>query len=322
RRRCDDGACRARRRWRRCHSVVRVVEGSPFRYRAGRSADDRCFGTAARHRGGRCGLDSGAARHCRRSDHGTARQLSLSPGNCSPLNQPIDIREEAPVGRLALVLAAVLLTACNTVSPDAGHEAVLTRKPLFFGSGGIDNTSVKPGLRYVAWTTHATDINMQPQRVDAEFNDLMTSDGVPIDFHAVISYQVTDSVKLVRDFGADAGERGMPGFWVRNLDQPFRTATRDAVKKHGMNEMAIMATAAEAVDDEVTNHLLAIVKETGVPIKVLDVSLGRANPPDAILHQRVETAAQEQRINTEKQRKLAEDQRKAAEESRAAADQA
>ncbi len=59
-----------------------------------------------------------------------------------------------------------------------------------------------------------------------------------------------------------------------------------------------------------------------MPVKILDVSLGRANPPDAILHQRVETAAQEQRINTEKQKKLAEDQRKLAEESRAAADQA
>jgi hypothetical protein len=128
-------------------------------------------------------------------------------------------------------------------------------------------------------------------------------------------------VKLVRDFGQDVvGDK--PGFWVRNLDQPYRTAVRDAVKAHGMNEMAIQATAAEAVDKVVTEHLLAIIKETGVPVRVLDMSLGRANPPDAILHQRVETAAQEQRINTERQKKLAEDQRKMAEESRAAADQA
>ena len=28
-----------------------------------------------------------------------------------------------------------------------------------------------------------------------------------------------------------------------------------------------------------------------MPVRVLDMSLGRANPPDAILHQRVETAA-------------------------------
>lgn len=227
---------------------------------------------------------------------------------------------------MAAALGAIFLigasAACSTVQPDAGHEAVLVRKPLIFGSGGVDPTPVRTGLKYVAFTTSGVDVNMQPRRIDAEFNDLMTSDGVPIDFHAVITLQVTDSVKLVRDFGADAGSNGIPGFWMRNLDQPFRTAVRDSVKAHGMNEMAIQATAAEQVDDAVTEHLLRIVKETGVPVKILDVSLGRANPPDAILHQRVETAAQEQRINTERQKKLAEDQRKAAEESRAAADQA
>ena len=222
----------------------------------------------------------------------------------------------------AAILSVVVLSACSTVQPDAGHEAVLVRKPLIFSSGGVDDTPVKTGLKYVAFTTEGIDVNMQPRRVDVEFTDLMTSDGVPIDFHAVLTLQVTDSVKLVRDFGADMTANAAPGFWLRNLDQPFRTAVRDAVKAHGMNEMAIQATAAEQVDNVVTDHLLAIIKETGVPVKVLDVSLGRANPPDAILHQRVETAAQEQRINTEKQKKLAEDQRKLAEESRAAADQA
>lgn len=217
---------------------------------------------------------------------------------------------------------AFMMTACATVQPDAGHEAVLVRKPLIFGSGGVDPTPVKTGLKYVAFTTSGVDVNMQPRRIDSEFTDLMTLDGVPIDFHAVLTIQVIDSVKLVRDFGADIAQDGTPGFWIRNIDQPFRTAVRDAVKKHGMNEMAIQATAAEDVDNVVTGHLLNIIKETGVPIKVLDVSLGRANPPDAILHQRVETAAQEQRINTERQKKLAEDQRKLAEESRAAADQA
>jgi regulator of protease activity HflC (stomatin/prohibitin superfamily) len=232
------------------------------------------------------------------------------------------MRKAAMVVVIGVAASIAALAACSTVQPDAGHEAVLVRKPLIFGSGGVDPTPVTTGLKYVAFTTKGVDVNMQPSRVDAEFNDLMTSDGVPIDFHAVITLQIVDSVKLVRDYGADVQQNGVPGYWNRNLDQPFRTAVRDSVKAHGMNEMAIQATAAEAVDKVVTDHLLAIVKETGVPVKILDVSLGRANPPDAILHQRVETAAQEQRINTERQKKLAEDQRKAAEESRAAADQA
>lgn len=232
------------------------------------------------------------------------------------------MRKVAKLLGAAAILSVVALSACSTVQPDAGHEAVLVRKPLIFGSGGVDDTPVKTGLKYVAFTTEGVDVNMQPRRIDVEFTDLMTSDGVPIDFHAVLTLQVIDSVKLVRDFGADTGADGIPGVWTRNMEQPFRTAVRDAVKAHGMNEMAIQATAAADVDRVVTEHLLTIVKETGVPVRILDVSLGRANPPDAILHQRVETAAQEQRINTEKQKKLAEDQRKLAEESRAAADQA
>jgi regulator of protease activity HflC (stomatin/prohibitin superfamily) len=223
-----------------------------------------------------------------------------------------------------LIAIALLCGGCSSVSPDAGTEAVLVRKPMFFGRGGTDPTPVQPGLKWVAWTTQANYVDMRPRRVDADFADLMTSDGVPIDFHAVITYQVLDSVALVAKFGNDDSSTNppVPGWYTRNVDQPFRTAVRDQVKRHGMNEMAIQASAAEAVDQAVTEHLQAIIKETGVPVKLIDLSLGRANPPDAILHQRVETAAQEQRINTEKQRKLAEDMRKAAEESRAAADAA
>ena len=154
---------------------------------------------------------------------------------------------------LTVALLIGLAVGCRTVQPDAGHEAVLVRKPLIFGSGGVDETPVKTGLKYVAFTTTGIDVNMQPMRVDVEFNDLMTSDGVPIDFHAVLTLQITDSVKLVRDFGQDTVD-GKPGFWIRNLDQPYRTAVRDSVTAHGMNDMAIQATAAEAVDRVVTDH--------------------------------------------------------------------
>ena len=139
-----------------------------------------------------------------------------------------------------MLLLAVGAAACSSVVPDAGHEAVIIRKPMFFGSGGVSDTPVKTGRKYVSWTTQSIDVNMQPQRIDIEFADLMTTDGVPIDFHAVVTYQVLDSVKLAANYGAywTEGNPPVPTFFVRNLDQPFRTAVRDEVKRHGMNEMA------------------------------------------------------------------------------------
>ncbi len=226
-------------------------------------------------------------------------------------------------GFLIVTLVSSCVGCIHTVRPDQGQEAVLVSKPLFFGNGGISPTPIPTGSGpWLAWTTSAVYVNMQPQRIDLDFDDLMTSSGVPIDFHAVLSYRITNSVVLVSRFGADYDGRGVPGFFTRNLDQPFRTAVRDEVKKHDMQAMAILATAAEEVDTAVTMHLENLIKSTGVPMLLIDLSLGRANPPDAIKNQRIATAAEEQRLITEQRRKLSEDQRKAAETSRAEADQA
>src|SRR4029077_8875984 len=125
---------------------------------------------------------------------------------------------------------------------------------------------------------------------------------------------VTNSVTLIKDFG--------PNWYKNNVEQEFAQLVRQAVRKRGMNEVAISTTAIDSVDSEVEAGMTAYVKEKGLPVKLITMTVGRANPPDAIKNQRVETATQEQRVQTEKQIKLAEDQRKSAEESRAAADNA
>lgn len=224
-----------------------------------------------------------------------------------------------------LLLVALLSAGCGVAAPDAGHEIVLIKKPILFGGGGIVSDSVHTST-YVAWTTQEIDVNMQPQQVALEFDDLMTKDGVPLDFHAAIQFRITDSVRLVREFGGDTlaydNKATVPGFFYRTLEQSFRAQVRDSVKRHGLNEMAIDTSAADEVDRDVTAKFTTLIAQTKVPIVLMGVTLGRANPPDAIKHQRVATAEQEQRIKTEQQRKLAEDERKSAEESRAAADRA
>jgi hypothetical protein len=223
---------------------------------------------------------------------------------------------------VVLTAAIAGLTGCTVAAPNAGHEAVWMEKPLIFGHGGVDQTPVTAGREYGAITSDAIDVDMLPQRVDMEFDDMMTSSGVPVSFHVVATFKVTDPVRLVSGFGADRDNSGNWGFWTRNLDQPMQNAVRDAVKKRDMQEMAISQTAADAVGQEVNAAGVRIVQQLGLPIAFTAINVGRVNPPDAIKNQRIETAAQEQRAITEQQTKLAEDQRKAAEQSRAAADNA
>ena len=217
--------------------------------------------------------------------------------------------------RLVLLVAlAALLAGCRSHGPDAGHEVVLVKKPWFFGHGGVVDTPVKTGRTFTAITTDSIDVNLQPQKFETELPDTMTSDGVPIRFHAVMVLQVTDSVALIKNFG--------PSWYQNNLEEQFKTMVRQAVRKHGMNETAISTEAIDKIDAEIHDSVEAYIANKSLPAKLLTLTVGKANPPDSVKNQRIETAAQQQRIQTEQQKKLAEDQRKLAEESRAAADNA
>jgi len=215
---------------------------------------------------------------------------------------------------VALVIASLAATGCSFKEANAGHEVVLIEKPWIFGHGGVDPEPVKAGRTITAVTTDGVDVSMQPIKFETELPDTMTADGVPITFHAIMVVQVTDSVTLIKNFGAD--------WYKNNLEEQFKTMVRQAVRKRGMNETAISTTALDSIDAEIRDDLIAFFKDKNLPVKLITMTVGKANPPDAIKNQRIETAAQEQRIQTEKQTKLAEDQRRAAEQSRADADNA
>lgn len=216
--------------------------------------------------------------------------------------------------RIAILAAFAALTGCSVQSPDPGHEIVLVEKPYFFGHGGVDPEPVTTGRTFTAVSTSGVDVYMQPQKYEVDLPDIMTSDGVPLSFHSVITLRVLDSVSMIKTFG--------PDWYSNNVENPFKMIVRQAVRKHGMNETAISTTAVDAIDNEVHDNIIKLLTERKIPAEIIQISIGKANPPDAVKTQRIETASQQQRIQTEMQVKLAEDQRKAAETARAEADNA
>ncbi|GAA0528464.1 regulator of protease activity HflC (stomatin/prohibitin superfamily) [Rhizomicrobium palustre] len=238
--------------------------------------------------------------------------------------------KNTPLLLLALLLPAIGLGACGRAAPDSGQEAVLIRKPWVFGHGGIEAEPVKTGLTYTAITTQVVYISVMPQLMREHFADIMTSDGVPLSFDGYVQLRVIDSVKLVDKFGgalddvADAHAEGgrLPAWYAYNLQGPIRNTIRMAVKKYGLNEIAIAYTADEKIEHEVKLAIAAYIAKRGMPVELVDFNLGKTNPPDAIRDQRVRTAAEQQRQITEKQTQLAEEARKGAELARADADNA
>ncbi len=241
------------------------------------------------------------------------------------------------VGLGIVFFFAFLTSTCvltKSVKPGPGQVAVLIDQPWFpwfpGNGGGVRPDVVGTGSKWVWRSTDPVIVEMQPFKVDANFDDMNSSDGVPLDFHAQANMKVTDAVRLIRDFG--------PNWYINNLAKPFESYTRRAVNKWAESAITtsvdldgnpVYAGTAErkqsvmdVIDDEVTAGIKAEIEKLKLPIVLTDLTLGKANPPKEILDQRTKTAQERQRGQTERQAKLAEDQRKQREIARAEADAA
>src|SRR6266536_1768910 len=167
---------------------------------------------------------------------------------------------------IAIALIAVGIIGCHSYAPNAGHEIVLIKKPIFFGHGGVDPDPVRTGRTYAAISTDGVDVNMQPKKYETELPDTMTKDGVPITFHAIMVLKVTDSVTLIKNFG--------PDWYNNNLEEPFKTMVRQAVRRRGMNETAISTTALDDIDKEIHDQLIQFIKDKNLPVELVTMTVG------------------------------------------------
>jgi regulator of protease activity HflC (stomatin/prohibitin superfamily) len=224
-----------------------------------------------------------------------------------------------------IIVAALMLSACGYAAPDAGEQAVLVRKPWFFGTGGVDPVPVSTGSKIVASSTDVVKVPVTPIAFDIPFDNLMPSNGIPLDFHTTVRMQITDAPELVAKWNGGAkNEKDEPAnawFWS-NIAPVYSNFVRQDVKNYDMASLAFSGAAIDQIDQHVGAQLADFIRKNKMPIKLLSVTVGRAAPPQEILDQRTETAAQTQREQTMIAQQKAEQARKGAELARAEADNA
>lgn len=214
----------------------------------------------------------------------------------------------------SLIFVTIFTTGCSVVSVDPGKEAVLVKKPWFFGHGGVEKEPVLPGSTLTAPTTYAYEVDMRPILFEEPFDDIMPKDNNPVDYHASVRLQITDSVKMVTNFGDN---------WYRNnIQRAFQTMNRNQVRNYSMPELALQQEVVTKVENELEKELSQYVKQNNIPVRVINVSLGKISPQKEIIAAYNETGVQQQRAKTEAQRANAEESRKVAEQKRAEADRA
>jgi regulator of protease activity HflC (stomatin/prohibitin superfamily) len=216
-----------------------------------------------------------------------------------------------------LILSALLLlAACSSVNVPAGSEAVIVTRPYFFGHGGVDKTPITTGRTFIAWTSDEILFPVTPIRADVGFDDIITIDNVAVDFHAFLTYKVINgkSPELLKNFGTE--------WFNNNVEQTFKTEIRKQASKYSMMKLATRTPALDTLESKVQSFMSNYVKANKIPIEIIVVQIGKASPNEGVMNAMNETAAQQQRLQTEREKAKAEGAREIAEVARARADNA
>lgn len=215
---------------------------------------------------------------------------------------------------------SLTMSSCHSVSPDADEEAVLIKKPWFFGHGGVENEPVPTGLTWCWWSTHSEYFKITPQRYDVEFDDIMSNDNTPLDYATYMTLQVAPgkSPILMKNYGVD--------WFKHNIEAVYRNFVREEISKYSpfdlMSNREVCTLIDKNVKDKLDAHIAHLSQTKEFPIVCREVITGRAKPNEQQLKEMNNTAAAIQARQTQERITEKEEARARAEAARALADKA
>ena len=100
-------------------------------------------------------------------------------------------------------LIMLTLSSCSVATVNADEELVFVKKPIIFGSGGVDSEPLTSGSQWRWFSTDEVIFKVSPIQYEEEFKDIFTSDNTPINLSANLLLQIEkgSTPKLLTDFG-------------------------------------------------------------------------------------------------------------------------
>lgn len=220
---------------------------------------------------------------------------------------------------LALTMC-VAVSSCHGVMPSADEEAVLIKKPWFFGHGGVDMDPVTTGCTWCFWSTSSEVFKIIPVRYEENLDDIISNENTPLDFKTQIILRIKKgkSPALLQNYGVN--------WYENNIKEVYNNLTRHYVSQYSPFDLTsnreVVAHIDSCVKTDMEKYIAKLSVDKEFPVVVENVITGRAIPNASQLQEMNNTAAQIQAKQTQERRYETEVAREQAERQRAISDKA
>ena len=191
----------------------------------------------------------------------------------------------------AAFLCVIGFAFLSFVNPSYDQEAALKMKPIFFGSTRVADDPVN-SITLIAPTTTAVYFNILPQKMQFQFDDLLSNDNTPLDVNMYMIIQVK------REYVSSCS--------------PFDL----------MSNREVLAKFDDRIKQSMRQYVASLSRKANFPIDIQQVITDRVMPNKEQLEEMNKTAASIQAKQTQEKRAEMELARAKAERNKAVADKA
>lgn len=224
---------------------------------------------------------------------------------------------------IAAIFAMVAFFSFHRITTDPGFETVIVDKPYFFGHQGVRDETQKTGAGWFWLSSQGVAVPNTPFKLDETFDDLSTSNNNFLDYNSYLTIRILNPAMLLDKYGSK--------WYENNIKEQYRTIVRNVVREKTFESLLTDPKTTADVETAVRKEVDKLIKETGIPVQLTDLSLGKATPNKSVIDEMNMTASQQQRKKTMEEkakadiaeqegRTKAENARSAAEAARAKAD--
>lgn len=216
------------------------------------------------------------------------------------------------------LLTGIIMSSCSLATVDGGEEGVFIKKPLLFGSGGVDKKALTEGSSWKVFSTDYVIYSVINTKYSENLDDVATNETTPVDMNAHLFLKIKSgkSPVLHENYGTD--------WYNNNIKEIFRKYIKDFVSRYDMitlvSQREIYDKIEPVIKQQMTNYISELSKNKEFPIEVVNVVVDKAMPNEGVREELNNTAIYMQQRNTEAMKQEMQSARRKTEELRALAD--
>lgn len=205
--------------------------------------------------------------------------------------------------KIIMILIIMLLLGyfflLQRVSVDAGEEAVIIKKPWFWGKSGVEKKAITTGTIWAVASTEVKMVSLKAFTIEESFKELFTEDNIPVELATTLTFKNKkgESVLLIEQFGESKN-------WYKNLlFKPLQNSLEIEIKKQTFEEITKNSDRLKEIKSNILFGINDFLQKQAIPVELLDIIFGKIVPPKAIVQMEIDGEVQKEKLKVQELRK-------------------